>query len=356
MDKVRFGIVGTGLIANVHAQALATLDRAELRAVYSRSLARGKAFAERFNITWYDDYDRFLARDDLDAVIICTPSGTHADFAIPAAKAGKHLVVEKPLEITVKRCGLIIKAAKNNGVLLAVIFQNRFKDAVQVTRQALEEGRFGRLVLGDAHIKWYRPAEYYQGWKGTRQYDGGGALMNQGIHTIDLLQWMMGPVEEVYGYVDTRVHRIEVEDVGIATLRFRSGALGVIEGSTALYPGIDERLGIYGEDGCVEVEGNRILTWKFKDERKSDQKIRVIGTGIEGKGSSNPGDIGIENHRRQLMEITRCIQEKNVPPVPGEEATKSVAIVEAIYASSRTGRPYRFGEQPESPSDSEFSL
>ena len=344
MDRVRFGIVGAGLIGQVHAEALAGVDRAELRAVYNRSSARGKALADRFHVSWYSDYGRFLARDDLDAVIICTPSGTHADFAIPAAEAGKHLVVENPLEITAERCGLIIKAAKKNGVLLAVIFQNRFKDAVQVTRQALEEGRFGRLVLGDAHIKWYRPTEYYQGWKGTQQYDGGGALMNQGIHTIDLLQWMMGPVEEVCGYVDTRVHRIEVEDVGVATLRFRSGALGVIEGSTAIYPGLDERLGIYGENGCVEIEGNRIVTWQFKDERGDDRRTRVIGTEVEGRGSSNPGEIGIENHRRQLMEITKAIQEGSTPPVPGEEAMKSVAIVEAIYASGRTGKPSRLGD------------
>jgi len=344
MDRVRFGIVGAGLIASVHAQALAGIDQAELRAVYNRSPARGKAFADRFNVPWYDDYDRFLTRDDLDAVIICTPSGTHADFAIPAAEAGKHLVVEKPLEITVERCGLIIEAARENGVLLAVIFQNRFKDAVQVTRQALEEGRFGRLVLGDAHIKWRRPTEYYQGWKGTQQYDGGGALMNQGIHTIDLLQWMMGPVEEVCGYVDTRVHRIEVEDVGVATLRFRSGALGVIEGSTALYPGLDERLGIYGEDGSIEIEGSRILTWRFKDERRDDRKTRAIGAEVEGGGSSSPGGIGIENHRRQLTAIVSGILERSTPPVPGEEAMKSVAIVEAIYTSSRTGKPYRFGD------------
>jgi predicted dehydrogenase len=291
---------------------------------------------------WYDNYDRFLARHDLDAVIICTPSGTHADFAIPAAKAGKHLIVEKPLETTVARCTQIIKAAEEHDVTLSVIFQNRFKDAVLATRTALEEDRFGRLVLGDAQVKWSRPEEYYQGWKGTKRYDGGGALMNQGIHTIDLLQWMMGPVEEVVGYVDTRAHQIEVEDVGVAALRFKSGALGVIEGSTALYPGLDEQLGIYGTDGSVEIEGNRIITWNFREKRDGDPEALNIGARTAaGGGSSSPGGIGIENHRRQLAKIVEAIQRGKAPPVSGREATKSVAIIEAIYASSQARRPFR---------------
>ena len=341
MDKLGIGIVGAGLIGQVHAEALAALDQAELRAVYNRTPKRGKALAEKFNIPWYSRYERFLARDDVDAVVICTPSGTHADFAIPAAEAGKHLIVEKPLETTVARCAQIIEAAEEHDVTLSVIFQNRFKDAVLATRTALEEDRFGRLVLGDAHVKWSRPEEYYQGWKGTKRYDGGGALMNQGIHTIDLLQWMMGPVEEVFGYVDARSHNIEVEDIGIATLKFQSGALGVIEGSTALYPGLDERLGIYGTDGSAEIEGNRINTWKFREKRDGDRETQKIGVGTKSGGSSSPGGIGIENHRRQLARIVEAIQEGEAPPVSGREAAKSVAIIEAIYASNQARKPVR---------------
>lgn len=341
MDKLGIGIVGAGLIGKVHAEALAAIDRAELQAVYNRNIERGKAFADQFSVLWYDNYDRFLARHDLDVVIICTPSGTHADFAISAAEAGKHLVVEKPLETTVARCTQIIEAAEEHDVTLSVIFQNRFKDAVLATRTALEEDRFGRLVLGDAQVKWSRPEEYYQGWKGTKLYDGGGALMNQGIHTIDLLQWMMGPVEEACGYVDTRAHRIEVEDMGVATIKFQSGALGVIEGSTALYPGLGERLGIYGTDGSVEIEGNRITTWKFREKRDRDLEALSIGVETAGGGSSSPGGIGIENHRRQLAKIVEAIQRGEAPPVSGREATKSVAIIEAIYASSQARRPFR---------------
>lgn len=340
MDKLGIGIVGAGLIGKVHAEALTGIEGAALRAVYNRSAERGEALAARFHVPWYADYQEFLSRDDLDVVIVCTPSGTHADFAVPAAEAGKHIIVEKPLEITVERSFRIITAAEKRGVSLGVIFQNRFKETVQAARAALEDGRFGRLVLGDAHIKWHRQEDYYQGWKGTRRYDGGGALMNQGIHTIDLLQWMMGPVEEVYGYVDTRIHRIEVEDIGVATLRFQSGALGVIEGTTAAYPGLDERLGIYGADGCVEIEGNKIATWKFRDKQGDDSIIRGIGTEAGG-GSSTPDGIGIELHRRQLKAIIRAIQEGEAPPIPGREAVKSVGIIEAIYTSSRTGKPMR---------------
>ena len=276
MQKLGFAIVGAGFIGQVHAEVLSGIEQAELKAVYNRSPERGRALANRFQIEWYDDFEKLLARDDIDVINICTPSSLHRDFAIPAAKAGKHLIVEKPLDVTVEKCDQIIEAAAENSVTLSVIYQNRFKDAVQAMREALDENRCGKLVLGDAQIKWYRPEEYFQGWKGTKKYDGGGALMNQGSHTIDLLQWMMGDVEVVFGNVATLVHKIEVEDVGVATLQFKSGALGIIEGSTAIYPGLDERLGVYGEDGTIEIEGNRIVTWRFRKEKEDDEKKRLI--------------------------------------------------------------------------------
>ena len=339
MNKLGIGIVGAGFVGRVHAEALIGISQAELRAVCDQNPEYGNAFADEFNVSSYDDYNRFLARSDLDVVIICTPSGTHADLAIPAAEAGKHLIVEKPLEITVARCTEIIETAEENDVTLSVIFQNRFKDAVLATRTALEKGRFGRVVLGDAHVKWYRSNEYYRGWKGTKRYDGGGALMNQGIHTIDLLQWMMGPVKEVCGYVETRVHQIEAEDVGVATLRFRSGALGVITGSTATYPGLQEQLGIYGESGSVELAGNRIVTWRFRKKCAEDTAISQIDRGKTLGGSSNPAAIESKLHRRQLEAIVTAVLEGKRPPVSGNEARKSVAIIEAIYKSNQTGKP-----------------
>jgi len=339
VQKLGFAIVGAGFIGQVHAEVLSGIEQAELKAVYNRSPERGRALANRFQIEWYDDFEKLLARDDIDVINICTPSSLHRDFAIPAAKAGKHLIVEKPLDVTVEKCDQIIEAAAENSVTLSVIYQNRFKDAVQAMREALDENRCGKLVLGDAQIKWYRPEEYFQGWKGTKKYDGGGALMNQGSHTIDLLQWMMGDVEVVFGNVATLVHKIEVEDVGVATLQFKSGALGIIEGSTAIYPGLDERLGVYGEDGTIEIEGNRIVTWRFRKEKEDDEKKRLIGKGKRGGGASKPTGISLENHRRQLQEIINSIFKGRKPMVDGEEARKSIAIIEAIYKSKRTGRP-----------------
>lgn len=334
MQKLGFAIIGAGSAGLWHAKALAGLEQAELRAVYNRGAERGKALANEYNIDWYDDFEKLLRRDDIDVVNICTPSSLHSDFAIPAAKAGKHLVIEKPLDVTVDRCDQIIRVVKENNVKLSVIYQNRFKDAVQALRSALDERRFGKLILGDAHIKWYRPEEYFKGsWKGTKKYDGGGALMNQGSHTIDLLQWMMGEVESVNGDVKTLLHDIEVEDVGVATLRFKNGALGVIEGSTAIYPGLDERLGIYGENGSVEIEGNRIVTWKFREEREEDNQKRLIGREDHQGGGAVATGIGTENHRRQLQEIIIAIIEDRKPLVDGEEGKKSVKIIEAIYRS-----------------------
>jgi len=334
MRKLGFAVVGAGFIGQVHAEALSTVEQAELKAVYNRTAYRGKVLADKFHIDWYDDFDELLMRDDIDVVTICTPSSLHGDFAIAAAEAGKHVIVEKPLDVTVKRCDQIIEAAEKSGVTLSVIYQNRFKDNVRAMRAALDEGRCGKIVLGDAQIKWYRPEEYFQGWKGTKEYDGGGALMNQGSHTIDLLQWMMGEVEVVFGYVDTLVHKIEVEDIGVAALRFKSGAQGIIEGSTAIYPGLDERLGIYGEDGTIEIEGNRIVTWRFRNEKKEDEKKRMIGKNEQGGGGSTATGIGLRNHGQQMREIINAILEGKEPLVDGKEARKSVAIIEAIYRAS----------------------
>jgi predicted dehydrogenase len=342
MRKLGFAIIGAGFAGQWHAKALTGIEQAELRAVYNRSAERGKALANEYNIDWYDNFEKLLSRDDIAVVNICTSSSLHSDFAILAAKAGKHLIIEKPLDVTVDKCDQIIKAVKENNLKLSVIYQNRFKDAVQALHSALDEGRFGKLVLGDAHIKWYRPEEYFKGsWKGTKKYDGGGALMNQGSHTIDLLQWMMGEVESVNGDVKTLLHDIEVEDVGVATLRFKNGALGVIEGSTAIYPGLDERLGIYGEKGSVEIEGNRIVTWKFREERKDDKEKRLIGGRDHQGGGAVATGIGIENHRRQLQEIITAVIEDRKPLVDGEEGKKSVKIIEAIYRSMEKQSPVK---------------
>ena len=235
-----FAIVGTGMISEFHARALAEVRGAKFVACYDRAVKRAKQFGKEHGCTVYNSLEELLKDERVDAVSIATPSGAHLEPAVAAAKAGKHVIVEKPLEVTLKRCDRIIAACEKHGVKLATIFPSRFHDSSIKMKRAIEAGRFGRMTLGDAYIKWYRTQEYYDSgaWRGTWALDGGGALMNQAIHTVDLLSWMMGPVAEVQAHTATLAHkRIEVEDVATATLRFANGALGVIEASTAIYPG-----------------------------------------------------------------------------------------------------------------------
>ncbi len=336
--KLNFGLVGTGAAAQLHVDALNKIKGAQVKAVYNRSSGKGQKFAKEWNLDFVEEYEGLIGQDGIDVVDICTATGTHSRFAVVAAKAGKNLVIEKPLETTPEKCEKIIDAARENEVRLSVIFQNRFKDSVQIVRKALDRKRLGRPVLGEAEVKWFRSPEYYKNnWKGTKEMDGGGALINQSIHTIDLLQWLMGEVTSVRGSVKTLVRDIEGEDVGAATLEFANGAVGVINGSTAIYPGLDERLGLYGTKGSIELEGSRINTWEFanKDELMESPKLNDAEPGKSG--ASNATDIDSENHRRQLQEIVDCLNRDDNPPVSGKEAKKSVQIINAIYESSSTG-------------------
>ncbi len=332
------GLVGTGAAAELHASALEEVTGGNLEAVYSRTKSNGKEFAEQWCIDYVDDFEKLTSMEKIDFISICTPTGTHSQFAIPAAEAGKDLVIEKPLETTPERCDTIIHAIEKQGLQLSVIFQNRFKDPVKKIKKALEEGNIGKLVIGKAEINWYRSRKYYENsWKGTKKYDGGGALINQGIHTIDLLQWMMGKVIKVNGKVKTLKHEIEGEDTGVATLEFSQGGLGVITGSTAVYPGLEERLGLYGTEGSIELRGSKITTWKTPNEGQRPEPEEDLGD--DGStGASAPMDVDSENHRRQWQEIVDKTERGGEPPVSGKAAKKSVEIIDAIYESSRTGQ------------------
>src|SRR5262249_46606353 len=249
-------IVGCGMIARFYARALAEVPGSRLAAPGSRPQASAKALKASLGLhcDLYTDLSQVLARKDIQIVIITTPSGAHLEPTVAAARAGKHVVVEKPLEITTDRCDRIIKACDDNGVKLCTIFPSRFGDANQALRAVIESGRFGRLTLGETTCKWWRPQSYYDegGWKGTQALDGGGALMNQAIHNVDLLLWMMGPVTHVRGFKATLAHdRIEVEDTAVACLRFASGALGVSQATTSVYPGLPKTVAIHGDRGTV---------------------------------------------------------------------------------------------------------
>lgn len=331
-SQIGFGIVGCGMIGAVQAAAIDQIDGARLVAVCGRDPGRTSEFADRFGAAGYTDYQRFLDHKGLDIVTICTPSGLHAEQGILAARAGKHVLVEKPIETTLEKADQLIHACDLAGVRLGVIFQSRFLPAARRIRQAVEEGRLGRLILGDAYVKWYRSPEYYdpRSWHGTLNLDGGGALINQAIHTVDLLQWMMGPFESVFAIkAALRYPHIEAEDTLVASIRFQSGALGVIEAATSIKPGFKRRLEISGERGTVILDGDAISLWEVEGE-SSD-----TGAGEQiTDGSANPAAISNEGHRRQLEDMMTAVIEKRPPLVDGIEGRKSLELVEAVYRSA----------------------
>jgi UDP-N-acetyl-2-amino-2-deoxyglucuronate dehydrogenase len=336
-----FGIIGCGMIAEFHARAIAEIYSARLVAAFSRSAENGAKIASLSlgECRVYDDLDAMLAHPGLDVVCVCTPSGAHLEPSVKAARAGKHVVVEKPLEVTVPRCDAIIRACDEAGVRLCAIFPSRFSTANKALKEAIDSGRFGRLTLGDTHVKWWRTQEYYDSgkWRGTWDLDGGGALMNQAIHNVDLLQWLMGEVDSVQALTALLVHeRIEVEDTAVAALRFRSGALGVIEASTGAYPGLLKRTEIHGEDGSARVEQDDVTLWSFRDERPGDLE-RLAPSGAPTGGAADPKAIGHDGHREQLLDFLRAIDTGTPALVDGREGRKAVEIMRAIYRSSRTG-------------------
>lgn len=340
---MNFGIVGTGLIADFHAKAIGEIPGSTIIACIDSFPERAESFARKYGCTGYADLDAFLAHPGLEIVTICTPSGLHMETTVAAAKAGKHLIVEKPIEITLERIDAIIEACEKNRVSLCGIFPSRYHEAAGLVKQAVEEKRFGQITLGSAYVKWFRNQEYYDkgGWKGTKKFDGGGALMNQSIHAIDLLQWFMGPVESVMAYSATLGHeRIEVEDTAVAALRFKNGALGVIEGSTAVYPGFLKRIEISGVRGSAILEEENLNTWSFAEERAGDAEIRerFAAKTASGGGAADPAAIGYHGHKKQFEEVITAIKTGKKPLVDGLEARKAVEIILAIYQSAETGK------------------
>lgn len=343
---IRFGIIGCGMIANFHAKALSDLAEAELVGAASRSADSAERFASENQIQAYDTIEKLIEAPEIDAVSICSPSGAHLDAAVAAANAGKHVVIEKPLEVTVDRCNQIIDACDRGGVVLSTIFQSRFHKSSQLLKQAVDQGRFGTLSLGNAYVKWYRTQDYYDSgaWRGTWDLDGGGALMNQAIHNVDLLQWVMGPVEEISAFTSTRSHeRIEVEDTAVASLRFASGALGTIEATTSAWPGSLKRLEIYGSTGSAVIEDADISQWQFSDSDSQDETVirEFQSQNTTSGGATDPAAIDYSGHREQFRDVVEAIQQGRQPLINGPEAIKSVEIICGIYESARKGQPIR---------------
>lgn len=346
MADFGFAIAGCGMIARFHAKAIADIPGAKIKALVGREKSSAEKLAAELKlegVVCTSSLDEALRSPGVDALIVTTPSGAHMEPALAAAAAGKHVIVEKPLEITAERCDRIIAACDKAGVKLCTIFPSRFGDANRELKSAIDAGRFGRLTLGETTVKWWRSQEYYDegGWKGTQALDGGGALMNQGIHNVDLLLWMMGPVASVAGFTAMLAHeRIEVEDTAVAALRFQSGALGVIQATTSVWPGLAKTIAIHGDAGSVEIEQDDLLRWEFKAAKESDEATRLrfaAKTGASG-GSSNPAAISHTGHTRQLADFIEAVRTGRAPLVDGSEGRKAVALIEAIYRSQATGK------------------
>lgn len=333
--KIHFAIVGCGTITNKHIKSIKNTKGAKLIAIYSSKEEKATNFGKEYNVKAYTDYEEMLENDSIDAVVILTPSGLHASFGITAAEAGKHVIVEKPIDTTVEKAEALIQACKKANVKLSCIFQHRFDEAIIHLKKAVDEKQLGELNFGASRTTWYRPEEYYEraAWRGTWELDGGGALMNQSIHYIDLLLYIMGPVEEVHAYCKTRLHeQIEVEDIGVATLKFTSGAVGMIEGNTTAYPGFDATLDVFGKDGSVRIAADRITDWHIKDDAAPAPSQEQTLT----KEAQS-----IQSFTRQYTDIVESIIDNREPFVNGEEATKALRLIMAIYKSARTGQPVK---------------
>jgi predicted dehydrogenase len=335
---MNIGILGGGNISDTHARAAAAIPGVRVVACYGANRERTAKLAARHGAAVYDDLDSFLGHRPMDIVAVGSPSALHAEQGIAAARRGLHVLSEKPLDITTARADQLIAACDAAGVKLGVFFQDRLRPAIVEVKRMLDSGELGKPVMINGRVRWYRPPEYYSGskWRGTWTLDGGGALMNQAIHTVDLVQWFFGPVARVSSAIATRIHDIQVEDTAAAVIEFASGAIGTIEATTSLYPGYPRRLEVTGSEGTVIIEGDDI----------SQRDLRsMAGTGgaaaaaprLENVASPVVSDASA--HQRVIEDFIRAIRENTVPSTDGREARRSVELVEMIYAAARAHQP-----------------
>ena len=334
-SKLRFGIIGCGVIGHIHAEAIATLPDAQLVVVLDTVLKPTQELMDEFHVTHYGNLQEMLAREQLDVVDVCTPSGMHGEHACQVMRAGVNVIVEKPMEVSRAAIEEMLRVQQETGVKLAVISQHRFDPDTIKVHDLVEAQAFGRLVLGNALIPWWRSQAYYDSgaWRGTWKLDGGGVLMNQSIHSIDLLQWLMGPVKSVCAYTDTLVHRMETEDVAVAILRFANGALGTIAATTDAYPGTGTRIEVHGDKGSVVIEDDRL---SYLHLSQDDREQRAPTAPAGPSAAQNPATLAIRSHALQIEDMIQAIRENGAPLVDGYAARHPVEIILGIYESART--------------------
>ncbi|WP_018970350.1 Gfo/Idh/MocA family protein [Rubritalea marina] len=339
---MKFGIIGTGMISEFHALAIEAMENGSLHSCYNRSPEKAQAFAAKYGIESHTSLEAFLADPELKIVTIGTPSGAHFDPAMAAIAAGKHVICEKPLEITPERIDQLIGAAEAKQVTLAAILNRRFNAPIQQLKRAVDTGRFGQLSLVEASIKWFRDQAYYDSaaWRGTWALDGGGALMNQSIHIIDQLLYCVGPVKRVSASVACVAHEgIEVEDTAVAILEFENGARGVIQGSTACYSthGHPAEVNICGSKGSAFLADEAFRVWDFAEAQPIDTTIHaelMEDTESIGIGANDPTKINFTGHQHNFEEVVSSIQQNRRCSVDAHEARKAVELIRAIYDSA----------------------
>jgi UDP-N-acetyl-2-amino-2-deoxyglucuronate dehydrogenase len=333
---IHVGLIGGGNITDTHARAVRAIPGVEIVAICASSVEKARGLCGRYGGTAYDSVPACLDHRPMDLVAIGSPSGLHAEQGIAAARRRLHVLVEKPMDVTVERADALVAEAEAAGVKLGVFFQDRFEPDVGRLKDLIDGGHLGRPLLVDARVPWYRPPEYYatSRWRGTRALDGGGALMNQGIHTVDLLLWLLGDVARVQGRTATLLHRIEVEDTALALLEFRSGAIGLLAATTAAYPGDPRRVAITGSEGTAVLEQGRLVRM---DLRRPAPDMAVTSDGGSCERAASPVVADARLHQAVFEDFLAAIQTGRRPRCDGQDGRRSVALVQAIYDASRTG-------------------
>ncbi len=337
---IHIGILGAGSISDTHARAALAIPGVEIAAVYGRNVEKAQRLAERYGGVAYDNLEAFLDHRPMDLVAIGSPSALHAEQGIAAAGRGLHILVEKPLDVTTARADALIAAADRAGVKLGVFFQDRLKPDVVTLKRMVDAGAIGRPILASGRVKWYRPPEYYGGsrWRGTFALDGGGALINQAIHTVDLLLHLWGPIASVDARAGTQFHKIEVEDTVVATLQFENGALGVFEASTAVFPGYARRVELTGSSGTLTLEHDQLVGVDLKEP-----DARFAAPAVDARdGAANASSATVSDatpHRRVIEDFLHAIRTSGTPACDGPEGRRSVVVIDAIYASARAKGP-----------------
>lgn len=332
---IHIGFTGGGNITETHLRAALAIPQAQIAAIHGRHVEKVRVLAQQYGGCAYEDFSQFLAHRPMDMIVVGSPSGAHAEQGIAAAANGLHVLTEKPIDTSTERADALIDATKRSGVELGVIFQDRLKPDILRLKKWIDAGRLGRPILVEASVKWYRSSEYYQdsSWRGTLSLDGGGALINQGIHTVDLLGYLLGRVSRVQAVVTTALHNIEAEDTCVATLEFANGAVGTLQATTAAYPGYARQVEITGSGGTVRLEQDRITRVDLRNPISEGDKAESSG---QDSSANSPMVRDIRGHQRIMEDFIECLQTGGTPVCDGTAGRQSLALVETIYRAARS--------------------